>query len=639
MPPTLGALAATLVLPFLAVPAFADDSENTWNSTAAGNSVYWVDRDSGDVTGLPADMEPEVPEVDGYYTTDCTGSDGDGWQVPDYHPVLRGGLPLAEYRLSIGIANSWYEVVAVHPGDCAPNWVINYPLRLRGVYQYPIAYDASNPAVSGLPADAVEFITYETAWTAADYTIPSNTPANSSGAAFANWNVYQGDTFYGTAEPGDALPFSAVFAAGQGWKLAPVFAGDPDPGTGGDDNGGDNPGDNGDNGDNGDDDDPSGDGTGDGTGDSGHVDGDDDDSGDESDNPGGSDAALRLKKYAVVKVPGATCDWPPTSMYDLLDKDRSEYGNSQKITFDPACVKEIPKGSVIEDGTEITWVYRVYNDGDEDFFPEGDPQITIHDDHEGTCVIETYPDQMPGHTWDLCGITGQPNMSPLGVEAVFPPPSRYYDGTTDADLPNLRLVGAQEGDDVTLDTANTVCKYDHKDASTSRIVTCRNFSLSGADADKYRLPDGYKVTVHNASIIPKPVEYHLDIVKYDDGRDWLTPSTYDAEFNGTWDGLVGQETLNATPEGTFTFDNLVLGPGHSVTGGAVNLADGTGKLSNYDVTITRSGELRYSSIIELTVNATSSNQAITLNRYFNTDNVIVQWNDTAVEGSNDETPL
>ncbi|MDR1833411.1 MAG: hypothetical protein LBQ92_01980, partial [Propionibacteriaceae bacterium] len=77
----------------------------------------------------------------------------------------------------------------------------------------------------------------------------------------------------------------------------------------------------------------------------------------------------------------------------------------------------------------------------------------------------------------------------------------------------------------------------------------------------------------------------------------------------------------------------------TVTGGNVALGDGTGKLSNYDVTVTRDGELRYSSIIDLQVTVTSSGQAITVNRYFDTDDVIVQWNDTGVEGSNDETPL
>ncbi|MDR1710623.1 MAG: YDG domain-containing protein [Propionibacteriaceae bacterium] len=594
-------LAATAVtaLAFGTLLAFGDDSANTWPSATSGQTVYWTDRATGDVSGLPADMAPGVDEVDGYTSTTCDG----GWEVPAYQPVLKGGLALHHYEAFIHLG-FWYQVpnLELAPGDCLSSGFTTYPVRLTGVYQYQVRYQASN-GVTGLPTDATELITWaDDHWEAADYTIPLDIPANSSGAEFDHWDVYLGDTPFGTANPGEPLPFSEALDAGGDWRLAAAWSGDAgDPGD--DPADPDNPNDPG-----------------------------------EDDNPGGSDGALRLKKYAVVKKPGATCDFPPASMFDLLAKDRTAYSNADRIRFDSDCVTEIAKGSSIPDSTEITWVYRVFNDGDEAFYPEQEPGITIHDDHEGDCVIETYPTQMPGHTWDLCGITGEPTMSPLGVEATFPPPSRYYDGTTHADLPNLRLIGVDDGDDVTLDTSNTVCEYDGKDASTSRIVTCRNFALAGDDADKYKLPSGYVVTVHNASIIPKPVTYRLDIVKYDDGRDWVTPSTWDAEFNAAWDGLVGQETLTATPVGKFTFDNLELGTDHEVVG-HVGLAGGTGKLSNYDVSVVKAGELRYSSIIDLQVTVTSSNQVIALNRYFDTDNVIVQWNDTGVEGSNDELGL
>ncbi|MDR1791628.1 MAG: YDG domain-containing protein [Propionibacteriaceae bacterium] len=636
-------------LPLSQVPAVADPSTDWPSGTSDMIPVYFTDRDLDansdsvpDVTNLPTDWVTDE-FVDGYIPMDVpgiTGSLTNGcWPIPDTEPQLRGGLELSHYRLyALRPFGGWVYVGDFEPGDCVPQESLDDPsigvsimpnrVNLTGVYTYTVTYlDHTDTETVYYPFDHSQT---GTAWgyatplgtdcdgqpdgctTAAGIRL-ANAPASSQ--TFLGWHVdVDGNTLGTLYQPSDTISFDFLLSSGlsQGnISVVPVFDGaSPSPSPSPSESTSPSP----------------------------------SPSPSETDTPDRErDGKLTLEKYALRKVPGADCVFPPVSQYDVLEGHRDDYTNDDPITFDPTCVEEIPPGSSIPDGSDITWVYRVYNDSDDTFYPHYPPdvQITIHDDRQGSCVLEVYPDEFPPHDWDMCGISGKPNFSPVGIEATSQV-IRVYDGTINAELPGVELTNVDPDDDVTLDYSQAKCYFDKKDVSNSRVVSCTGFSLTGPDADKYELPDNYMLIVHHAVILPKPAKLRLDIVKYDDGRTWLTPSTYDSIWTPSWSGLVAGESLNATWSGTFNFDNMVLGPDHPVTGGNVSLGDGldgTGDLDNYSITTEVVGELRYSSIVDLTVNVTSTGQTIALNRYFNTDDVMVQWNDTTVEGSNDEYPF
>ena len=68
-------------------------------------------------------------------------------------------------------------------------------------------------------------------------------------------------------------------------------------------------------------------------------------------------------------------------------------------------------------------------------------------------------------------------------------PSKEYDGTTNAAITSTSytVVGAVDGDKVSVDATNAKANYESKDVGTGKTVTFSGFSLTGDDAKNYKL--------------------------------------------------------------------------------------------------------------------------------------------------------
>lgn len=93
-----------------------------------------------------------------------------------------------------------------------------------------------------------------------------------------------------------------------------------------------------------------------------------------------------------------------------------------------------------------------------------------------------------------------------GEAAVIP---KVYDGNVVAtlDLSKLKIQTPVDGDDVSIAPNDYVARYDDANAGEgNKTVTISYLRLDGKDAWKYKLPDNFRLTVGNATILKKEVQ-------------------------------------------------------------------------------------------------------------------------------------
>jgi hypothetical protein len=156
-----------------------------------------------------------------------------------------------------------------------------------------------------------------------------------------------------------------------------------------------------------------------------------------------------------------------------------------------------------------------------------------------------------------------------GVLTVTPAPvagqvtvaDKIYDGTTNATISNLALIGVVNGDDVALSAGSAA--FTNQNVGTAKVVIVTGLGLSGSLATNYVL--GSSVWLTNASIFPLP----LTVLAVPDTRIYngTTSSAGMPDFDPA---LAGSDT----PGFTQAFDTPLIGTGKLLTPlGVVNDGD------------------------------------------------------------------
>ena len=178
------------------------------------------------------------------------------------------------------------------------------------------------------------------------------------------------------------------------------------------------------------------------------------------------------------------------------------------------------------------------------------------------------------HVCTWCGYQDTIPVTVSGIKAN----NKEYDGTTTAtlDFSGVTLSGVVSGDKVTVNATGT---FEDKDVDANKTVTITGLTLTGANADKYRLADSGQQATATASITKKSVTAAVTVADKTYNGD--TVATVTAAVNA---GVVSGDTI--TIDGlTGTFEDANVGTNILVTVNATNKSiTGTGS-GNYDVTI------------------------------------------------------
>jgi hypothetical protein len=170
------------------------------------------------------------------------------------------------------------------------------------------------------------------------------------------------------------------------------------------------------------------------------------------------------------------------------------------------------------------------------------------------------------------------DITPKTLTISVTAPDKVYDGTTTA-APSLSITAGLVGNETLL--VDGTASFNSKNVRDAQRVTVDSVHLSdgtqGGLASNYSLPTGQSTTAH---ITPKPLT--ASVVAEDKNYDGKLTATTALTITS---GLIGQETLNASSEASFS--DINAGIKKTVTVDSINLndaSDGSGGLaSNYSL--------------------------------------------------------
>jgi hypothetical protein len=191
--------------------------------------------------------------------------------------------------------------------------------------------------------------------------------------------------------------------------------------------------------------------------------------------------------------------------------------------------------------------------------------------------------------------TGETTTATINTKAIsltdLVADNKEYDGNADAVISSYgTLLGAIDGDTVSLDTTNTTSSFDNKNVGENKTVTISTLALSGEDAANYSITD----QLTSANITKKTLTATVSSAD-DKVYDGTTSATVELSLAG----VIGDETVTET--NTSTFDNKNVGTDRTVTVNAITLAGADS--GNYQIT---AGQTSTASITKKTLTTSLS---------------------------------
>lgn len=167
------------------------------------------------------------------------------------------------------------------------------------------------------------------------------------------------------------------------------------------------------------------------------------------------------------------------SVADIYLKDREYDGSTVVRTADIDTSRMAIGGKLAGDDVSVIVTRGEYFEKD-----VGSRKAELVLKLDGTAK-DNYSLPVPSYVVENAQITPKP----VTIDGAAVASSKEYDGTTNADITSTSytVVGAVDGDNVSVDATNAKASYESKDVGTGKTVTFSGFSLTGDDAKNYKL--------------------------------------------------------------------------------------------------------------------------------------------------------